>query len=276
MFRFDGMAGGMQPDWVPDGLDVDRPSIARIYDYLLGGSHNFAADRELARQAIEAIPDLPVQAATNRAFMHRAVRFLVGAGVTQFLDLGSGIPTLGNVHEIAQAVDPQARVVYVDMDDVAVIHSQHLLGGNPNAVALRGDLRRPDEILADPRVSGLLDLSRPVAVLAIAVLHAISDDDDPAGIVAAFRDAMPAGSYLAIAHGVNTRVDYVNDLAEISKRTTTPVTFRTPDQVRRLFDGFDLVDPGLVWVPLWRPESPYEKPDRPERSGNLAGVGRKP
>jgi len=137
----------MQPDWVPDGLDVDRPSIARIYDYMLGGSHNFAADRALARQVIEAIPDLPVQAAANRAFMHRAVRFLVGAGVTQFLDLGSGIPTLGNVHEIAQAVNPQARVVYVDIDDVAVLQSRHLLAGDPNATAVRGDMRRPDEIL---------------------------------------------------------------------------------------------------------------------------------
>ncbi|WP_432838269.1 SAM-dependent methyltransferase [Dactylosporangium sp. CA-092794] len=266
----------MQPDWVPDGLDIDRPSVARIYDYLLGGSHNFAADRALARQAIEAIPDLPVQAATNRAFMHRAVRFLVDAGVTQFLDLGSGIPTLGNVHEIAQAADPQARVAYVDIDDVAVIHSQHLLADNPNAIAVRGDLRRPAEILADAEVSGLLDLSRPVAVLAIAVLHAISDDDDPAGIIAALRDALRPGSYLAMAHGVNTRVEDADLVVDLSKRTTTPMTLRTPEQVQRLFDGFDLVDPGLVWAPLWRPESPHEVPDRPERSGNLAGVGRKP
>ncbi len=265
----------MQHDWVPDGLDVDRPSIARIYDYLLGGSHNFAADRAFARQAIEAIPDLPVQAAANRAFMHRAVRFLVDAGVTQFLDLGSGIPTLGNVHEIAQAVYPQARVVYVDIDDVAVIHSQHLLAGNPNAVAVRGDLRRPDEILANPEVTGLLDLSRPMAVLAIAVLHAISDDDDPAGIIAALRDALTPGSYLAMAHVVNTRAEYVDTL-DMAKQTSTPITLRTPGQVQRLFDGFDLVDPGLVWAPLWRPESPHEVPDRPEQSGNLAGVGRKP
>ena len=266
----------MQPDWVPDGLDVDRPSIARIYDYMLGGSHNFAADRALARQVIEAIPDLPVQAAANRAFMHRAVRFLVGAGVTQFLDLGSGIPTLGNVHEIAQAVNPQARVVYVDIDDVAVLHSQHLLAGNPYAAAIHGDARRPDEILTNPKVTGMLDVTRPVAVLMIAVLHAISDDDDPAGIVAAFRDFMPSGSYLAVAHGVNTRIDYVDDLVDLSKRTTTPVTLRSPDQVQRLFNGFDLVDPGLVWAPLWRPESPHEVPDEPERSGNLAGVGHKP
>jgi len=266
----------MQSDWVPDGLDTDRPSAARIYDYMLGGSHNFAADRAWARQAIEAIPDLPVQAAANRAFMHRAVRFLVGAGVTQFLDLGSGIPTLGNVHEIAQAVHPQARVVYVDIDDVAVLHSQHLLAGNSNAVAIHGDLRRPLEILASPEVTGLLELSRPVAVLAVSVLPAITDDDDPAGIVAAFRDALTSGSYLAMTHGVNTRAEYVDDLVNMSKRTTTPITLRTPDQVQRLFDGFDLVDPGLAWAPLWRPESPHEVPDRPEQSANLAGVGRKP
>jgi hypothetical protein len=265
----------MESDWVPDGLDIDRPSVARVYDYLLGGSHNFAADREWARRAIEAIPDLPVQAAANRAFMHRAVRFLVGAGVTQFLDLGSGIPTLGNVHEIAYAVDPQARVVYVDIDDVAVLQSRHLLAGDPNATAVRGDMRRPEEILANPEVAGLLDLSRPVAVLAIAVLHAISDADDPAGIVAAFRDAVTPGSYLAMAHGVNTRAEFV-DSVDMSKGTSTPITLRSPDEVRRLFDGFDLVDPGLVWAPLWRPESTHEVPDRPEQSANLAGVGRKP
>lgn len=272
----DEMAEWMQPDWVPDGLDVDRPSAARIYDYMLGGSHNFAADREWARRAIEAIPDLPAQAAANRAFMRRAVRFLVDAGVTQFLDLGSGIPTLGNVHEIAQAVNSRARVVYVDIDAVAVLHSQHLLAGNQNAVAIRGDLRRPDEILADPDVTGLLDLSRPVAVLAISVLPAISDDDNPADIVAAFRDTLASGSYLAMTHGVNTRAEYVDDLVNMSKRTTTPITLRTPDQVRRLFDGYDLVDPGLVWAPVWRPESPDDVPDRPEQSANLAGVGRKP
>lgn len=122
----------------------------------------------------------------------------------------------------------------------------------------------------------LLDLSRPVAVLAISVLPAISDDDDPAGVVAAYRDALTAGGYLAMSHGVSTWVDYVDDLAEMSKRTSTPITLRTPEQVQQLFDGFDLVDPGLVWAPLWRPESPHDVPARPERSGNLAGVGRKP
>lgn len=266
----------MQPDWVPDGLDVERPSVARIYDYLLGGSHNFAADRALARQAIQAIPDLPLQAATNRAFMHRAVRFLVSAGVTQFLDLGSGIPTLGNVHEIAQAAHPDARVVYVDIDDVAVIHSQHLLAGNPNAVAVQGDMRHPDLILADPQVTAVLDLSQPVAVLAVAVMHAISDADDPAGIIATLHAAMAPGSYLAMGHGVNTRVDDAGVLVDMSKQTTTPITLRTPAEVARLFTGFELVDPGLVWAPLWRPESPDEVPDRPEMSANLAGVGRKP
>jgi hypothetical protein len=179
------------------------------------------------------------------------------------------------VHEIAQAVDPQARVVYVDIDEVAVAHSHHLLAGNPNAVAIRGDLRRPDQILDNPRVSELLDVTRPVAVLAVAVLHAISDDDDPAGIVAAFRDFVTSGSYLAMAHMVNTRVEFL-ETQEMSKGTSTPVTLRGPEQVQRLFDGFELVDPGLVWVSLWRPESPHEVPDRPELSANLAGVGRKP
>jgi S-adenosyl methyltransferase len=264
----------MAADWAPDGVNIETPSVARIYDFLLGGSHNFEADRALARQAVDAIPDLPLQAATNRAFMHRAVRYLVGEGITQFLDLGSGIPTLGNVHEIAQATDPRAKVVYVDMDEVAVAHSRYLLDDNPHAVAVLADLRRPEAVLANEDVTTTLDLSQPVAVLLVAVLHAVGDADDPAGIIRTLRGRLAPGSFLVIAHGVNTRVGDADVVEDMSRRTTTPMTLRTPAAVAQLFDGFHLVEPGLVWAPLWRPEPHAEIPEQPERSANLVGVGR--
>jgi hypothetical protein len=266
----------MEPEWVPEGVDVEKPTAARIYDYLLGGFHNFAADREVARAAIAAVPDVAVQAQANRAFLHRAVRYLVEVGIRQFLDLGSGIPTLGNVHEIAQEASPDARVVYVDIDPVAVAHSRHILVGNDRATVVQEDLRRPEQILADDSVRTVLDLREPVAVLAVAVLHAISDADDPCGITARFRDAIAPGSYLVIAHGAkSSRPEDAERLVELSKRTPTPLTLRTAAEIESLFDGFELVPPGLVWAPLWRPESPHQVPEHPERSANLVGVGRK-
>jgi SAM-dependent methyltransferase len=266
----------MGAEWVPDGIDLERPSAARIYDYLLGGSHNFAVDRDVARAAIAAMPDVAIQAQANRAFLHRAVRYLATIGVHQFLDLGSGIPTLGSVHEIAQGVAPDARVVYVDIDPVAVAHSRHLLDGNDAATVLHHDLRRPNRILADVELHTVLDLERPVAVLALAVLHAMSDADDPGGVIARFRDALAPGSFLVIAHGADSSsLEETKRLVEISARTPTPLNLRTAVEIRALFDGFELVEPGLVWAPLWHPEHPDDLPERPERSGNLVGVGRK-
>jgi SAM-dependent methyltransferase len=221
------------------------------------------------------MPDVTVQAQANRAFLHRAVRFLVDSGVRQFLDLGSGIPTLGNVHEIAQAAAPQARVVYVDVDPIAVTHSRQILTGNQRAAVVHEDLRRPGRVLADAGLRRVLDLAEPVAVLAVAVLHAISDTDNPAGVLAEYRDAVVPGSYLVIAHGVDSRPVDGKKLVELSRRTTTPLTRRTGAQIEAMFEGFDLVEPGLVWAPLWHPESPHEVPAQPELSGNLVGVGRK-
>jgi hypothetical protein len=257
-------------------VDADTPTAARIYDYLLGGVHNFAVDREVARQAIEAMPDVAVQAKANRAFLHRAVRFLVSTGMRQFLDLGSGIPTVGNVHEIVARATPDGRVVYVDIDPVAVAHGQQLLAGDDHTVVVQHDLRDPRAVLADQELRRVLDLGQPVAVLAVAVLHAVSDQDDPAGIIARYRDALPAGSYLVIAHGTDeARPEQARRLVELSKRTPTPMTARSRGEIARLFDGCELVEPGLVWAPLWRPESPHQVPEHPEYSGNLVGVGRK-
>jgi len=256
-----------------DGDSTDRPSAARIYDYLLGGSNNFAADREVARQAVEAMPDLVVHAKVNRAFMNRAIRSIVDAGVTQFLDLGSGIPAVGNLHDIALRGSPDARVVYVDIDPVAVAYGQRLLAGQPNLITIQADLRRPSEVLGDERVRAVLDFDRPIAVVLVAVLHVIADADDPYRIVADYRDALAPGSYLVIGHGARESRPEADSLVEISRQTTTPMTLRTPDEIARFFDGFDLVDPGLVWAPLWRPDGPA--PEDPQRSGNIAGVGRR-
>jgi SAM-dependent methyltransferase len=265
-----------RPDWAPENIDIERPSVARIYDYLLGGSHNFAVDREVAHKAIAVKPDAALQTQANRAFLHRAVRFLVGAGIRQFLDIGSGIPTLGNVHEIAQKAAPEARVVYVDIDPVAVAHSRAILAGNDRATVIQEDLRRPDAILAHPDVRTMLDLPQPLGVLLVAVLHALPDADDPFGIVARLRDVMVPGSYLVVSHATyEAQPDEIGQLGQLMKQTTTPITYRNRAQIERFFAGLDFIDPGLVWAPQWRPDSPDDVGDRPELSNNYVGMGYK-
>ena len=266
-----------RPEWAPVGIDLDRPSAARVYDFYLGGFHNFAADREMGRQAVQMWPELPEIMRSNRGFLRRAVEFLVDAGVRQFLDLGSGIPTVGNVHEVAQRRAPDAKVVYVDNDPVAVEHSQAILAGDDRTEVVQADLRDPDAVLADPTVRGLLDLTRPTAVLMVAVLHFVPDQDDPARLVARFRETVSSGSYLALSHATaGERADRAAEHRGLYQRTATPMTMRTPEQVERLFDGWELVEPGLVYLPQWRPEPGSPELDRPERMPGLAGVGRKP
>jgi len=221
------------------------------------------------------MPDLALQAQANRAFLHRAVRHLVGVGVRQFIDIGSGIPTRGNVHEVAQKAAPDARVVYVDIDPVAVAHSRHILADNDLATAIREDMRRPDAILGHPDVRALLDLDQPVAVLMLAILHAIQDKDDPYGLVARIRDALAPGSYLVVAQASpESRPDVWAQMVAMSAPTPYPLTPRTRAEVAAFFEGFDLIEPGVVWAPLWHPEHPDDVDD-PGRSSNAAGVGRK-
>jgi SAM-dependent methyltransferase len=273
---------GRRPDWAPVEVDVDRPSVARVYDYYLGGSHNFAVDREMARKIVEMTPETVPIARANRAFLRRAVRFCVDAGIRQFLDVGSGIPTVGNVHDVAQGLDPGAKVVYVDIDPVAVAHSKAILAGNDQATVMQADLRDPDSILGHPQLRALLDLDEPVALLMVSVLHLIADEDDPAGIIAKFADAVAPGSYLVVSHLMLP--DEALPQAEAAKlatarqqyaRTATQLTMRTRDRIADLFTGWELVEPGLTYLSMWRPDSPEDVETGPGGAAFLAGVGRK-
>jgi SAM-dependent methyltransferase len=263
-----------RPDWAPEEVDIERPSAARLYDYALGGSHNFAADRALFRQLTLVVPDLAAQARASRAFLRRAVRFCVTQGIRQFLDIGSGIPTRGNVHEIAQRVAPQSRVVYVDIDPVAVAHSRAILADNDRVRVLQEDLRRTDQILGHPQVRELLDFEAPMAVLLVAMLHQVPDEDDPAGIIARLRDAVAPGSYLVISHGTaEGRPEAINEGVQMLRSGGVPATLRTRDEVERLFAGFELVEPGVVPAPRWHPDSPEGVEDGSEPSIMVVGVG---
>jgi SAM-dependent methyltransferase len=266
-----------RPDWVSPDIDTERPSAARMYDYYLGGSHNFAADRQAAQVIMSAVPDLTVGVMANRAFLRRAVRFLVGRGVTQFLDIGSGIPTVGNVHEVAQAVVPQARVAYVDLDPVAVAHSREILAGDPRTTVIEGDLRRPGHLLDHPQTRRVLDLDQPVGLMLVAVLHFIDDADDPAGLVAALHNALAPGSYVVISHGSAVIRPSQGRVGEdVYRNTATPLTLRDPDRVATFFGGLELVEPGIVWAPQWHPDSPEEVGERPQDTGIVTGIGMKP
>lgn len=268
---------GVRPDWVSSEIDMERPNAARVYDYYLGGAHNFAVDRRLADEAIAAWPHLPKIMRANRAFLRRAVRHLVGAGIRQFLDLGSGIPTVGNVHTVAQQTDPSCRVAYVDVDPVVVAHSRAILGDTPGVAAVQGDLRDHATVLADPKVRGLLDLSRPVVVLAVAVLHFVPDTDHPAAILAGYRDAVVAGSYLVVCHASPVeRPDLAARHQALYARTPTPMTMRPRAQIAALLHGWEVVDPGLVLMTRWRPDPHEPAPANPEDYPGFAAVARKP
>ncbi|AXK86135.1 S-adenosyl methyltransferase [Nocardia farcinica] len=266
-----------RPSWAPEGVDMNQASPARMYDALLGGSHNFEVDRMAAEMGKRLVPDLPRLALSNRAFLRRAVRFLVDAGITQFVDIGSGIPTVGNVHEVAQSLDPRVRVLYIDIDPVAVAHARSILGDNDNADAVEADLRKPEDLLARVRESGLIDLDQPVGLLLIAVLHLLADDDRPAERVAALRNAVVPGSYVAISHLTSElRPDDAAALgASAADSSKVGIHFRPAAAIAGMFDGWALVEPGVVELPLWRPESDRDRHEAPGRSLGLAGVGRK-
>jgi hypothetical protein len=260
--------------------EESRPAAtaARIYDYILGGTHNFPADRAAAAEVIRAVPFARAVARSNRAFLGRAVRYLNECGVRQFLDIGSGIPTVGNVHEVAA---PDAKVVYVDIDPVAVSESREILAGHPGATAIRGDLRQPDAVLAHPEVAGLISFDEPVGLLLVTVLHFIGDDAEAYAAVDRLVSALAPGSFLVISHGSLPPQAPIGADAEATEevyrtRTATPVRGRTEAEIARFFHRFEQVEPGLVWVPSWRPApgDPIDFADNPAGCAVLAGVGR--
>jgi hypothetical protein len=274
-------AAGERPDNAAGGeeerapFDTSVAHIARVYDYWLGGKDNFAADRAAAEQAIAAYPDIVFSVRANRAFLARAVRYLAGeAGIRQFLDIGTGIPASNNTHEVAQSVAPDCRVVYVDNDPIVLSHARALLTSGPHGVTsyLDADLRDTGRVLA--AAAGVLDFSRPVAVMLMAILQLVDNADNPYGIVASLLGALPPGSYLAISHPASDiDAEAQGKLAErLNQTMAEKVTMRDRAQVARFFDGLELAEPGLVRVQEWRPASELEAKSP---AGLWAGVGRK-
>jgi len=265
-----------RPSWAPAEVDLERPSAARVYDYYLGGFHNFPADREMAKEAIRMWPELPLMMQANRGFLRRAVRFAVGEGVTQFVDIGSGIPTVGNSHEIARQADPSSRVVYVDVDPVAVAHSRAILADDESTTVVQADFRDPDRILGDESLRALIDLDRPVAILLVALLHFVPDKDNPRELIARLRDAVAPGSFLVISHASQDGQPVLADSHQkLYARTATPMSMRSQAEIEKFFDGFELVEPGVVPLQKWRPEAPSEDGADSKRMVGYAGVGMK-
>ncbi|MFJ2030836.1 SAM-dependent methyltransferase [Streptosporangium sp. NPDC087985] len=269
----------MSTERVPSGIDPSIPSVARMYDYYLGGKDNFASDHEAAEKMISLVPNIREVARANREFLGRAVRLMAESGVRQFLDIGAGLPTQQNVHQVARDVAPDARVVYVDNDPIVLAHARALLTDNPDTIVVHGDVNAPEAILDDPEVRRHLDLSQPVAVLMLAILHFVPDDKDAASIVTRLRESMAPGSYLAISHGYTGEIggqtdQNVRDL--YNKTATGSVKPRDHAEIAAYFDGLELLEPGLVPVSAWRPEREWEAEIDLTKPTVLGGVGRLP
>lgn len=266
-----------KPDWVPPGVDTTVPNAARVYDCWLDGAHNFAADRLLADQVQQVLPGIRDAIRAHRSFLRRTVLFMVHAGIRQFLDIGSGIPTVGNVHEIAQRANPECRIVYVDKEPVAVAHSNLLLAENDRATAIQANLLDVEDILGHPETKRLLDFDQPVGLLLLGLLYFVPDSQDPAGIVAQYRDRLAPDSYLAINHGTTDgNPAGLAEALELYRNTPEPLYFRSHREILRFFDGFELVEPGLVGCAFWRSSGPGDGCDSAEMN-TLAygGVGRR-
>lgn len=264
-----------QSRWVPPKIDSDTPSAARVYDYYLGGANNFRVDRELAERVQAALPDIRHMARANRAWLMRVVRWCATQGVDQFLDLGCGLPTAGSVHEIARAINRQARVMYVDNEPVAVAHGELLLRDVPGVEVIQADLRYPWTYLDHQVTRELLDFRRPVAVLLSAVLHFVAEVDNPAGIVAGIRDGLVPGSLVAVSHATGDGDDdSIEGARQVYERSQNPGVARSKVEVAGLMRGLDLVAPGVVWVPDWHPEPLTDRSYPPPRSHMYGVVAR--
>jgi SAM-dependent methyltransferase len=251
--------GGMPGNrWTPADIRTDIAHPARIYDYWLGGKDNFAVDRALGERALELVPYMRVYAHANREFLVRAVRFLCDAGIRQFLDIGAGLPTSPNVHEIALQADPDSRVVYVDNDPMVFLHAEALMAKGDRTTVVRADMRDADDVLA--QAGKLIDFRAPVGLMFVACLHHLEDQDDPAGLVARYLDAMAPGSYLVLSHATGDFApEGFRQGAIEARKQGMVVAVRGKDTILRMFNGRELVDPGLVLVSRWRPDS--DEPD---------------
>jgi hypothetical protein len=263
------------PDYLPPEVDVSRPSIARVYDAVLGGKDNFAADRAVVAEVQKTFPDGGGAARINRALLGRAVRYMAQAGIDQFLDLGSGLPTVQNTHQIAQAVNPSARVVYVDNDPMVLAHGRALLAENKSTIVVTADLMEPEQLLGRPEVTGFLDLSRPLGLIMNAIVHHILDEEDPYDIVARYKRLMPSGSYLLLTHFSNSSPE-ARGLEQVLLRTLGRGQLRSREEIARFFDGLELVEPGLVHLPDWHPDEPVSRPLDISGLLYLGALARKP
>jgi hypothetical protein len=266
-----------QAEWVPDDVDTSTPNAARMYDYYLGGAHNFAVDRGLADKVLEQVPAARPLALAARRWLTRAVTTLTDDyGIDQFLDLGSGIPGVGSTHEVARQVNPAARVVYVDHEAVAIAHSELMTGALLGVGVVGADFTSPELVLNHEVTRNILDLSRPVALVFSCSLHLVPDERHPVDVIATYRDAVASGSYLAITHGTQDgRPDFQQIVDLYKGSASSQFVTRPRGEVERFFAGFDMIDPGLVHMTEWRPDTPYE-PGEAAEDGCYAAVGRKP
>ncbi|HEY0696691.1 MAG TPA: SAM-dependent methyltransferase [Micromonospora sp.] len=264
----------------PTAFDPEVANVARMYDYYLGGTYNLPADRARAARIQTVLPAMEILARLNRGFLRRAVRFMLGEGIDQFLDLGSGLPTAGNVHEVAQAVRPDAKVVYVDYEPVAVAHGEQILANTPNVAIVNADARKVDEVLNHPRVRELLDLDRPLGVIMAGVMVFVGDHDDPAGMVRAYRNAVAPGSFIAISHLTAEQADpetkgKVHAMVAAYQGVTEQLYVRDRAPIAAWFDGMTLLDPGVTLMPEWRPYADREiHTGSPAHQLGYGGVGR--
>jgi hypothetical protein len=260
---------------IVEGIDLSRPSVARMYDYLLGGYHNFEIDRIIADKTKVLYPDVALAAQVGRAFLRRSVNYLLGKGVRQFIDIGSGIPTSGHIHEILQAADIDGRIVYVDIDPVAVAHSKAILRDNTHTLALLGDARNPEKIFSNIQQSNYIDFNQPAAILFITLLQFIEDIYESQALITRYRDLLAPGSYLAFTYGTTegTPPGVLEGFSKLSEASPTKAYYRNRDEIFGIFEGYEFEEPGIVYAPLWHPEGPEDIfLDQPERSLIYAGV----
>jgi len=255
----------------------DIPSGARVYDCLLGGKDNYPADREVARQLMAKLPNLRTAVQWNRDYLRRVVNYLVcDAKITQIIDIGAGLPTVGNTHEVAQEAAPGTRVVYVDHDPIVLAHARDMLNHVQDVAVIEQEFSCPDKILADPAVIKLIDFGQPVGIMLLSILHFIPDSADPAGCIAQLLSVFPSGSHVAISHATGDAIPAVTDVERVFDKATEQGRVRTRVEVRDLVDGLDLVPPGLVWLPEWRPDPGTVMPENVTESYYCAVVARKP